>query len=73
MGAKKKPAEAEYVTLEEAAEVLEITPVELQRSRYRGMEPGTLAEKKDGVWVWDKSKLTALMEPEPEPVEPVEE
>jgi hypothetical protein len=57
---KTTKPKVEYLSLEEAAEFIGITPHELQLSRYRGMEPGKLAEKKDGVLVWDKSKLTPV-------------
>lgn len=36
-----KPRPSDLLTLEEAAEVLELTPLELLRSRRRGLPPGT--------------------------------
>jgi hypothetical protein len=53
-GKKRQPS---TLTLEEAAEHLGITPDELMASRGRGLEPGRLGYKKDGVLVWDRKSL----------------
>ena len=55
-----KPKTPKFLSLEEAAEFIGITPHELQLSRYRGVEPGKLAEKRAGVLVWDRTKLTPV-------------
>jgi hypothetical protein len=60
--AKKKTTKAEepeklVLNLEEAAEVLGISAHDLEISRYRGIEPGKLGFKQDGVLMWKRSDL----------------
>ena len=55
-----KPKTPKFLSLDEAADYIGITPHELQVSRYRGVEPGSLATKRDGVLVWDRTKLTPV-------------
>ena len=42
-----------------AAELLGITEAELVRSRMRGLPPGTLGFRKDGVLHWNRKDLKA--------------
>lgn len=46
-----------YLTLDEAAAYLEISPDELQRSFHRGLPPGKLATAVDGRLYWDQADL----------------
>ena len=55
-----KPKTPKFLSLAEAAEFIGISEHELKVSRYRGVEPGSLAEKRDGVLVWDRTKLTPV-------------
>lgn len=58
--ASKKPAvkKPQTLSLEQAAEVLGMKPVDLLRSRYRGLEPGTLGVKNAaGELRWKRSDL----------------
>jgi hypothetical protein len=55
--AEKKPRQKSTLTLEEAAEHLGISPDQLMASRGRGLEPGRLGYKKDGILVWDRKTL----------------
>lgn len=60
MATAKKPAvrKPQTLNLEEAAEVLGIKSVDLLRSRYRGLEPGTLGVKNAaGELRWKRSDL----------------
>ena len=43
------------VELEEAAQLAGMSPDELTRTRQRGIRPGRLGFKKDGVLVWNRS------------------
>ena len=54
---EKKPRQPSVLTLEEAAEYLGITPHDLEMTRYRGIEPGKLAFKRDGILVWNRKDL----------------
>lgn len=64
MATQKKPAvkkpvsKPQTLSLDEAAEVLGIKSVDLLRSRYRGLEPGTLGVKNAaGELRWKRSDL----------------
>jgi hypothetical protein len=58
MAEKKTPKRQKAtLNLEETAEALGITPDELMASRGRGLEPGRLGYKKDGVLVWNRKDL----------------
>ena len=61
---EKKPRQPSVLTLAEAAEYLGISEHDLTLSRYRGIEPGKLAFKKDGVLVWNRKDLTAAVKDE---------
>jgi hypothetical protein len=46
------------LNLEEAAAYLGITPTQLERSRMRGLPPGTLGFKRRGELTFDRLELT---------------
>lgn len=55
---KKAVSKPQTLSLDEAAEVLGIKSVDLLRSRYRGLEPGTLGAKNAaGELRWKRSDL----------------
>jgi hypothetical protein len=57
MAEAKKKTQKRILDLNEAAELLGITPEDLMQSRGRGMAPGIAGYKKDGVLVWNRSDL----------------
>ena len=54
-----KPRAPAVVDQATAAELLGITEAELVRSRMRGLPPGTLGFRKDGVLHWNRKDLKA--------------
>jgi hypothetical protein len=56
MATKRKTPPARMTT-DEAADYLGMTPEDLLRSRWRGMEPGSLGYKEGGVLYFRKGDL----------------
>lgn len=64
MAAKKPASKPKTLNVEKAAEFLGMSADELNRSWARGLKPGTLAKRSNGVLMWDLSDLKAHLSAE---------